>query len=275
MAIRPGLPKLVATDLDGTLVRSDDTVSAYSHDVLGRVRAAGIPVVGVTGRGPRLAELCRHDVPAADFLVLAQGGRVLDLTDPADPVTLRAEVVDGALVHSLLDAIEAAVGPVSVLVEALDGPDAPLWGEPHAAWRYPDVVEPRARADALTGPVLKAFAHSATHGADELLAVARELVPVDGVTVTQAGLGYIEICPPGVTKATGLAVVAESLGVDPQDVLVFGDMPNDLPMFAWAGWGRVAVANAHPEILAIADEVTLANDEDGVAVFLDRLMSDR
>ena len=50
---RPGLPKLVATDLDGTLVRSDDTVSAYSHEILGRVRAAGIPIVGVTGRGTR------------------------------------------------------------------------------------------------------------------------------------------------------------------------------------------------------------------------------
>ena len=68
-------------------------------------------------------------------------------------------------------------------------------------------------------------------------------------------------------KGTGLAVVAEAVGVDPADVLVFGDMPNDLPMFAWAGWGRVAVANAHPTLLAAADEVTLSNDEDGVAVY--------
>ena len=67
-------------------------------------------------------------------------------------------------------------------------------------------------------------------------------------------------------KGTGLAVVAEAVGVDPADVLVFGDMPNDLPMFAWAGWSRVAVANAHPTLLAVADEVTLSNDEDGVAV---------
>jgi hydroxymethylpyrimidine pyrophosphatase-like HAD family hydrolase len=56
-------------------------------------------------------------------------------------------------------------------------------------------------------------------------------------------------------------------------VLVFGDMPNDLPMFEWAGWHRVAVANAHPDVLAAADEVTSSNDEDGVAVFLDRLLS--
>jgi hydroxymethylpyrimidine pyrophosphatase-like HAD family hydrolase len=68
-------------------------------------------------------------------------------------------------------------------------------------------------------------------------------------------------------------VVAQTLGVDPADVLVFGDMPNDLPMFEWAGWARVAVANAHPDVRAAADEVTLRNDDDGVAVYLDRLLS--
>jgi hydroxymethylpyrimidine pyrophosphatase-like HAD family hydrolase len=92
-------------------------------------------------------------------------------------------------------------------------------------------------------------------------------------TVTQAGLGYIEICPPGVDKATGLAVVAQAIGVDPDDVLVFGDMPNDLPLFGWAGFGRVAVANAHADVLAAADEVTLSNNADGVAVYLNAMLS--
>jgi hydroxymethylpyrimidine pyrophosphatase-like HAD family hydrolase len=273
MLIRPGLPKLVATDLDGTIVRSDDTVGEYTHAVLERVRATGIPVVGVTGRGPRLLALTRRDVPEADYLVLAQGGTVIDLTDRARPVRMRAETVPGVAVQSLLESLEAVTGPLSILVEALDAPDSPLWGEPNPAWRYPDAIERRSRADALAGPVLKVFAFSPDHSADRLLAIARELVPADGVTVTQAGLGYIEICPPGVTKATGLAVVAACLGVSPEEVLVFGDMPNDLPMFAWAGFGRVAVANAHPEVLAAADEVALGNDAEGVAVYLDRLLS--
>jgi Cof subfamily protein (haloacid dehalogenase superfamily) len=275
MPSRPGLPKLIATDLDGTLVRSDDTVSAYSHGVLRRVRAAGIPIVGVTGRGPRIIELCRHDIPEADYLVLAQGARVVDLTDPAGPVNLRTVTVPGAVVLSVIEALEAVVGPLAVMVEARDEPGAPLWGEPQPAWRYPDALEHRSRADAMAGPVLKAFAHSPRFEPDELMAIARELVPAGGVTVTQAGLGYIEICPPGVTKATGLAVVADLLGVDPSEVLVFGDMPNDLPMFGWAGWSRVAVAGAHPEVRAVADELTLSNDEDGVAVYLDRLLSGR
>jgi Cof subfamily protein (haloacid dehalogenase superfamily) len=275
MTARPGLPKLIATDLDGTIVRSDDTVGEYTHAVLERVRAAGIPLVGVTGRGPRLLDLCRRDIPEASFLVLAQGGRVVDLTDPAEPLVLRSATVPGNVMLGVIETLEAVTGPLSVMVEAQDAPNAPLWGEAHNAWRYPNDVEHRSREESFVAPVLKVFAYSPRYEPDELVAIARRLVPRDGVTVTQAGLGYIEICPPGVTKATGLAVVAAHLGVDPRDVLVFGDMPNDLPMFEWAGWSRVAVANAHPELLAAADEVTGACHEEGVAGYLERLLDGR
>jgi Cof subfamily protein (haloacid dehalogenase superfamily) len=266
----PGLPKLVATDLDGTLVRSDDTVSAYTHEVLDRVRAAGIRIVGATGRGPRLTELTRNDIRDADFLVLAQGGWVLD---QGESQLLRSARLPGADLARALADLEADVGPLSVMVEALAHDDAPLWGDFDPTWRYPVVVERRPRAECLTGDVIKAFARSFEHDVDDLLAAARRIVPAHVASVTQAGLDYVEICPPNVDKGTGLAVVAQAVGVDPADVLVFGDMPNDLPMFAWAGWSRVAVSNAHPEVLAAADEVTLANDEDGVAVYLDRLLS--
>ncbi|SDY17574.1 hypothetical protein SAMN05444365_101941 [Micromonospora pattaloongensis] len=270
---RPGLPKLIATDLDGTLVRTDETVSAYTHGVLDRVRAAGIPVVGATGRGPRLAELTRNDIRAADFLVMANGGRVVDQTDPSGPVVLRDERISGAMLAELIAELEAAIGPLTVMVEALDAVDAPLWGDPDPSWRYPDRFEARTRAECLRGDVIKAFARAADHDVDVLLARAREVMPPELATVTQSGLGFIEICPPRVDKATGLSVVAQALGVDPSEVLVFGDMPNDLPMFEWAGWSRVAVANAHPALRAVADEVTLSNDDDGVAVYLDRLLS--
>ncbi|BCB86002.1 hypothetical protein Psuf_033150 [Phytohabitans suffuscus] len=140
-------------------------------------------------------------------------------------------------------------------------------------WRYPDRFEQRARAECLSGDVIKAFARTASHDVDTLLATAREIVPPDLASVTQAGLGFVEIVPPGVDKASGLSVVADLLGVDPAEVLVFGDMPNDIPMFEWAGWGRVAVSNAHPTVRLLADEVTLRNDDDGVAVYLDRLLS--
>ncbi|WP_329105901.1 Cof-type HAD-IIB family hydrolase [Micromonospora sp. NBC_01699] len=270
---RPGLPKLVATDLDGTLVRSDDTVSAFTHEVLDRVRAAGIPVVGATGRGPRLAELSRNDIRAADFLVMAGGGWVVDQTDPLGPVVLRDERLPGGVLAALLGTLEAEVGPLTVMVEALDTVDAPLWGDYDPTWPYPERFESRSRLDCCASDVIKAFARTPGHDVDALLDAARRIVPPEQATITQAGQGFIEISPPGVDKATGLAVVAERLGVDPAEVLVFGDMPNDLPMFEWAGWGRVAVSNAHPTVRSIADEVTLRNDDDGVAVYLDRLLS--
>jgi hypothetical protein len=268
--VKPGLPKLIATDLDGTLVRGDDTVSAYTHEVLGRVRAAGIRVVGATGRGPRLTSLTRNDIRDADFLVMAQGGWVLDQNESA--YLLRSRL-SGPAVTGVLAALEAEVGELSVMVEALDHDEAPLWGDYDPTWRYPVRLERRPRAECLTGDIIKAFVKSHAYDVDDLLAVARRVVPSAVATVTQAGLNYVEVCPPNVDKGTGLAVVAEAVGVDPADVLVFGDMPNDLPMFAWAGWGRVAVANAHPELLKVADDVTLTNDQDGVAVYLDKLLS--
>jgi hydroxymethylpyrimidine pyrophosphatase-like HAD family hydrolase len=176
------------------------------------------------------------------------------------------------VVADVIAALEAEVGPLTVMVEASDEHDAPLWGDPDPAWRYPDRFEQRDRADCLAGDVIKAFARTPDHHVDTLLDAALRIVPAEVATVTQAGLGFIEILPPGVDKATGLAVVAHALGVDPAEVLVFGDMPNDLPMFAWAGWGRVAVANAHPLVRAAADEITGTNDEDGVAAYLDKLL---
>ncbi len=272
---RVGLPGLVATDLDGTVVRSDDTVSGRTFAAFARMKAAGVPIAGVTGRGPRLLDLTRRDLPVADYLVLAQGGYVVDLSAGPNPVTLFADSMPCDTVAEVIDRIEAFVGPLSVLVEPVDAPDPFLWGERHPAWRFADAIHPCTRAEAMSTPAVKAFAHSDTYDTDELLALARSVVGPDIVEITQAGLGYIEICPRGVTKATGLAVVANHLGVPAEDVLVFGDMPNDLPAFGWAGWSRVAVANAHTEVLAAADEITLSNDDDGVAIYLERLLSDR
>lgn len=82
--------------------------------------------------------------------------------------------------------------------------------------------------------------------------------------------GLVEISAAGVTKAAGLAWYAARLGIHERDVLAFGDMPNDLPMLTWAG-RAVAVANAHPAVLEIADEVTGANSADGVAAYLEKV----
>ena len=280
--VRPGppvqtrtrLPRIMATDLDGTLVRADETVSDYSVGVLRRARAAGVTIVGVTGRGPRLLDLCRRDLPEADFFVLAQGAYVLDQRDPDNPVVLRRDRMPGEDLATALLLIEAAAGErLSVLVEALDAPRSPLWGDPDVVWPYAE-WQPYDRQLALAGPVYKGFARAPGHSADDLLAIARRVIPADLAEVTQAGLGYVEITGPGVDKGTGLAVVAQAVKASPRDVVVFGDMPNDAPMFRWAG-RRVAVANAHPEILELADEVTASNDADGVAAWVESLLAGR
>ena len=107
---------------------------------------------------------------------------------------------------------------------------------------------------------------------DELLAHARELLPgLAQLSHSSNADTLLEIGAPGVSKASGLAVLCERAGIEPADVVAFGDMPNDLAMLEWAGHS-VAVANAHAEVMAIADEVTASNDESGVAQVLERLL---
>lgn len=268
---RPALtrrPRLVATDLDGTLVHSDATVSAYAREVLGRVRDAGIEVVGVTGRGPRLRGLTASDLAVGRYLVCAQGAYVLDRETGAALFSAR---LAGETVRGAVKLIEAEVGPVLVTVEDGEADGAMLRGEAGFVWPFPDAWEECARDALFGGDLLKVFVARPGMDVDAFLAVARRVVPVEVAEVTYAGLGFLEVCPTGVNKATGLAVVAERLGVAPADVLAFGDMPNDVPMLLWAGHS-VGVANAHPEVLAVVDEVTGSNDDDGVAHYLAALL---
>jgi hydroxymethylpyrimidine pyrophosphatase-like HAD family hydrolase len=143
-------------------------------------------------------------------------------------------------------------------------------------WPYPEPAHLLPRNEVLPpGAVLKVFLRSSRTGQDELLALARSVVDPAEAEVTHAGLGFIEVLPPGVTKATGLAVALEQYGVEPSDVLVFGDMPNDLPMIEWvrdSGGRAVAVANAHPTVRAAAPELTSGHEADGVAQYLEAVV---
>lgn len=259
----------MATDLDGTLLHTDGTVSARSRAALELVASQGIPVVGVTGRGPRLLDLVRRDVGTSGLAVLAQGGYVVDLAtgEPLFVASLPAAVAAEVVEH-----VEAAVGELIIAVEEVDDLTGPLRVQTGFEWPYPDPIELFHRSEVLRGNALKVFLRSPGLAQDELLAIARAVVPPGLVELTHAGLGFIEVCPAGVTKATGLALAAAEHGVTAEHVLCFGDMPNDLPMFAWVGHA-VAVASAHPEVLAAADAVTLSNDEDGVAAYLETLFA--
>jgi Cof subfamily protein (haloacid dehalogenase superfamily) len=271
-------PKLVATDLDGTLLNSAGEVSPRTRAALVACWDAGIPVVGVTGRGPRLLDSVRAALDGRGIAVLAQGGFVVDLErdevlrtvglprDQAAAVIARIEEVAGDLIVAVEDAAEQT---------EISGP---LRVQHGFNWPYPEPAHLLPRHEVLPeGPVLKAFLRSSTLGQDELLALAKQVVdPVDA-EVTHAGLGFIEVLPPGITKASGLAIALERYGVGFGDVLVFGDMPNDLPMIAAvaeAGGRAVAVANAHPAVQAATSGVTSGHDADGVARYLEAVLGD-
>jgi Cof subfamily protein (haloacid dehalogenase superfamily) len=269
-------PRLVATDLDGTLLDSTGAVRPRTRAALEACWDAGIPVVGVTGRGPRLLDSVRIALDGRGVAVLAQGGFVVDLE--RDEV-LRAVGLPRAQAMAVIEQIEAVTGPLVLAVEdAAEQAEArrPLRVQHGFDWPYPEPAHLLPRDRVLPeGAVLKVFLRSSALGQDELLARAQRVVDPAVAEVTHAGLGFIEVLPPGITKATGLGVALARYEVDFRDVLVFGDMPNDLPMIAAvreAGGHAVAVANAHPAVRAAAPELTSGNDAEGVARYLEAVL---
>ncbi|MDF3051549.1 MAG: HAD-superfamily hydrolase, subfamily, partial [Pseudonocardia sp.] len=121
----------------------------------------------------------------------------------------------------------------------------------------------------LGQPAVKMLARAPGLSSDAMVAALAPVVGDRADLTFSHPRGLIEMSPPGVTKATGLEEVARRLGVGAADVVAFGDMPNDLEMLRWAGHG-VAMGNAHPALLDVADEITATNGDDGLAVILER-----
>jgi Cof subfamily protein (haloacid dehalogenase superfamily) len=274
----PWRPKLVASDLDGTLLDVNGVVTDRTRGAIEACWAAGIPFVGVTGRGPRLLETVRQALGRRGMAVLSQGGFVVDLE--RDEV-LRTVALPREQAARVVEQIEAVAGDLVLAVE-----DAAEQGEVRTRlrvehgfdWPYPEPSHLLPRGEVLpAGAVLKVFLRSATLDQDELLARARTVVdPVDA-ELTHAGLGFIEVLPPGITKASGLQLALDRYGVGFGDVLVFGDMPNDLPMLGAvqdAGGRAVAVANAHPAVRSLTGHATSGHQVDGVARYLEAILGD-
>ena len=268
---RAALPKLIATDLDGTLLGPDHLSSPRTKRAMEAVKDHGIALVGITGRGPRLLGICRDEIPLADYLVLAQGSHIFRLGPGSAELRHSAHLPAGRIA-AVLDILEAEVGPLELVIEHDGSPDSPLLANPVPTdWPFPVLLAHAERGYALAQPALKGFVRSADVHIDVVLDAARRLVPESWCMLTEAGIGYVELCPAGHDKGTGLAYVVQELGISADDVLVFGDARNDLPMFGWAGHS-VAMANAHPDVVAAAKARTLSNAEDGVAVYLEGLL---
>jgi Cof subfamily protein (haloacid dehalogenase superfamily) len=260
-------PSVVATDLDGTVVRSDGTISARTKAALGRAADAGALVVIVTGRPPRWLAGIDEATGHHGLAICANGAIVYDLTSD---LVIDSRPLDEAVVRRIIAELRAAVPGLAFAIERVDGQFAHE-RDYHPRWS-PEAETIIGDLDGLLGvSISKVLGRCEGVGSDELLAAARAVIGDDVASLTHSSIdGLLEISAPGVTKATTLAEVLAARGFSASDVVAFGDMPNDLEMLRWAGHG-VAVANAHPDVLAVVDEVTASNDEDGVAQVLERL----
>ncbi|MGY1828053.1 MULTISPECIES: HAD family hydrolase [unclassified Blastococcus] len=262
-------PRLIATDMDGTLLRWDDTVSEATVAELARWRADGVPVVLATGRPPRWMVRIR-EVLGTGTAVCCNGAVLLDLE--------RLEILhEDPLQPEVLESVTAEL--------RRHQPDTWFAVEYGLEFRHEPIYKPRWDVDApgvaeatlaemVAQPVAKLLARHESMTRDAFVRLVGDVVGDRATVTTSSTDALAEISAPGVTKATGLARVAAEHGVGPEDVVVFGDMPNDIAAFEWvrAGGGRaVAMAHAHPDLLAVATDVTGTNEEDGVAAFLSAL----
>lgn len=260
---------IVATDLDGTLLRSDRTVSDRTRTTLRNASDAGLIVIVVTARPPRwlgdIAGLHLHG-----YAICANGAVVVDLETGTqiETTALRRDTV-----VMIAEAIRAGHPEVAFALESLDRfGHEPLYV---SHWPTPPgtlVDDVTALADALDAPI-KLLARHTELGAHSV-SVLQELAGERCSISFSGGAGLIEIAPFGVDKGTALARLVEGLGAGPQHVVAVGDMPNDLPMLRWAGHAA-AVANAHPDLRAIADTIVPSNDDDGVAQLIEMVLADR
>ncbi|MEY9965566.1 Cof subfamily protein (haloacid dehalogenase superfamily) [Streptacidiphilus sp. MAP12-16] len=257
---------LIATDLDGTLLRSDHTVSERTQRALAAARAPGAVHIVVTGRSAAWTRPTLDAIGYTGLAVCGQGGQVYDAGAHR---LLTSITLDRQLAQVALGKIEAETGPLFLAVsrEGLDG--EVLCGSGYRLPEDGDIVRVDDPAELWTEPITRMFLQHAALSDDELTGIAQAIAG-QLVDVVLAGPGFVEVLPLGMSKATGLALAAARLGVRKDRAIAFGDMPNDLPMFAWAAHS-VAMADAHPELLQAADEITLGNDADGVAVVLERL----
>lgn len=265
-------PKLVALDIDGTLLRwveglgmSHEEVTPAVHDAIQRVLDAGAHVVLSSGRAP-------HNMTAvADMLALHGHGEKIWIVAANGAVVLRYPPAE--VVHEVTFDARAAVAAVlkehpEALVAVEDRgvgyrvsapfPDGELGGTSVVA----------EVADMVAEPVSRVIIRDPKATADDFVALAAGL-GLHGTDYIVGWTAWLDLAPVGVSKASGLEYVAGQLGIDRADVLAIGDGRNDIEMLQWAGRG-VAMGQSVDDVKAVADHVTLSVDDDGAAVELSR-----
>ncbi|MGO1950813.1 MAG: HAD family hydrolase [Mycobacteriaceae bacterium] len=291
-------PSLVVSDLDGTLVTSADRVSPRTRDVVGRLVASGVRFIPASGRPARWMLPVIEQLGIRPTCVCANGAVVYD--SASDRITYAAEL-SAPVLEEVVAAVQDATSPVLAarglppVTFAVERAGASAFDRaaelfaveetyPHAWESVEHSVEQHSTLFAK--PAVKLLVRHEQVGSAELCDLVAPVVDPALADVTWSFHGgLLEINRPGVTKLSGLAHALGDAGgasgasgavdvpavpaIDPAEVVTFGDMPNDVAMLRWAGLG-VAMGNAVDEVAAIADHRTATNDEDGVAVVLER-----
>ncbi|GAA1358877.1 Cof-type HAD-IIB family hydrolase [Streptomyces beijiangensis] len=266
-------PRLIATDLDGTLLRDDKSVSDRTIAALAAAERAGIEVFFVTGRPARWMDVVSDHVHGHGLAICANGAAVVDLHAGGRIVEVRPLARPAAL--DAVRTLRTAAPGTSFAVELTTGIHyeaayPPFFLDPGASVAPAEKLLHETAAGGAA-PVLKVLAHHPELSPDAFLALARTAVG-GGASITRSSpTALLEISGAGVSKASTLELCCAERSIDPSEVVAFGDMPNDIEMLSWAGTSY-AMGNAHPDVLAAASGRTVANNEDGVAVVIERIL---
>lgn len=253
--------RLIATDLDGTLLSDAGDVSPRNRRALELARRAGIRIVVVTARSHFTAAPIVTGLDHVDRVICSNGATVYD---PVAGAVVRQHSIQPAAVAELFESVSLGL------------PGATFGWETAAAlvWEA-EFAELHPRPGAVVG-------ERPTDGVNKVLVAHHEVTGHDlldrlrphlngGVAASNSGAEFVEVTAVGVDKGFGLALVCEEWGIEAADVMAFGDQLNDIPMLVWAGAG-VAMDNAHSEVLQAADRVARSNEEDGVAQLIEELL---
>ena len=256
------MPSLVATDLDGTLLHTDGTVTAYTRDVLGALDELGVPVVFVTGRPIRWMDALWEHVGGHGLAICSNGGIVYDVARHEVRTALPIEPETCLEVGRLL---RRAIPGTTFALEKTGGFALSEDFVPRA--ETPADIPRGTLKEIVDTTVVKMLARHDELAPDAFWHLVEEHVGSLVTTTWSSAGALVEMSAKGVTKASTLERLAGSLGVEAADVVAFGDMPNDIDMLLWAGTSY-AMENAHPSVRRVATRVAPPNDQDGVAVTL-------
>ncbi|MHA7304342.1 HAD family hydrolase [Arthrobacter sp. TMN-49] len=255
--------RLIASDIDGTILGHDGTISNRTVEAFAAAAEAGVDIVFVTGRPPRWLDPIREQIGHTGTVICSNGAVTYDLG--AEKV-LDSHVISWDTVARVRDVVSGLAPEARFALESLTGlhVEDGFLGDRIPAGSL-NVVPTVLTGDIADGGIVKMLAVLHTGSADEFLqVVAPGLASLIAVTHSAPELALLEMGPRGVNKAVTLAQYAASVGIAAADVVAFGDMPNDIEMLGWAGAGY-AMASGHPQALAATSLTAPRFEADGVA----------